>query len=103
MIVTMPPPIRPIVGSGAPETGNCCGWAGVGFAGVDTVVLVGVAVTLGPQLQESRAVHPGRRHTPEAHVKSDGQSAFDEHVELQLGPHVQVSTAVHPARRHRPD
>lgn len=104
MIVIIPPPIRPIVGSGAPDTGNSFGCVGVGLLGVLTfVVPIGVAVTLGPQLHESSAVHPGRRHIPEAHVRSDGQSAFEVHCELQLGPQVQVSTAVHPARRHRPD
>lgn len=63
----------------------------------------GVAVTVGPQLQESTAVHPARRHIPDAQIRSDGQSEFVEQDELQLGPHEHVSTAVQPGRRHRPD
>lgn len=97
-MVRMPPPINPTVGSGAPETGSSCGVEATGI-----VVPCGVDVTVGPQLQVSTAVHPGRRHMPEAQVRSEGQSAFVVQTELHDGPHVQVSTAVHPGRRQRPD
>lgn len=97
MIVITPPPISPTVGSDVPAVGNCSG-AGVLLG----IVVVGVGAG-EPQLQVSKAVHPGRRHIPDAQIKSDGQSAFVEHVELHDGPHVHESSAVHPGMRHFPD
>lgn len=85
----MPAPVTVYVVEADPETGRTFG--------------VGIGVEDVPQLQESSAVQPGRRHFPEAQVRSDGQSAFVLQAELQLGPQLQLSTAVQPGRRHFPE
>lgn len=74
-------------------------------------LLVHVELQVGPQVQLSKAVHPGRRHLPEAQIKSDGHWSFVEQSVLHAGPGVglgvgvgqtQLSESVQDGLRHVP-